>query len=360
MASLPTGLFPVADAARHAKGRQKMHGLALAITHVWEASATTETSLCRDHGMHVDTERIALEAAPALAAIRTVDLEVICNSLAPAEKTRYQQLLKDDPQGRVVRGLTLLRNADTHVPATIDVPADRVVGGSGLGYRVMPTWLPFDQLPAAIQNNPQNRASVVEAYKDAVGGQLVMDTLLDAFAFLRTCDPTLPRYIRGTNDLEYFPLRPYTTHDYDRRHPDQPSRPRLETEIRRRTQENPPYGTGRIILHSFTRAGRTIYCGNTVRHDINTAFVEPDEQVVKDIRAGFPYATITPDGRSLNVTANEDGDLCVDGALLAAVPLLAPQHHANPAVCEGWWELTSNDAFLYRRQRHLQEGIRDI
>ncbi|WP_328965627.1 hypothetical protein [Streptomyces virginiae] len=80
MTSQPTGLFPVADAECHAKGRQKMHGLALYISHVWEAAATTSTSLCRVHGMDVGTERVALEIAPALAAVRTLDLEVICNS----------------------------------------------------------------------------------------------------------------------------------------------------------------------------------------------------------------------------------------------------------------------------------------
>ncbi|MFF0009726.1 hypothetical protein ACFYQT_40755 [Streptomyces tibetensis] len=164
MASQSMGLFP-AHANRHGKGKQKMHGLALYFTHVWEAAATTDTSLCRVHGMEVDTERIALEVAPALAAIRTLDLEVICLSQTAAEQTRYLDFQKNDPQGRAVRGLLILRNADTHVPATIDVPADRVVGGIGLGYRVMPRWLPFEELPDAIRDNPKNNPSAVQAYK---------------------------------------------------------------------------------------------------------------------------------------------------------------------------------------------------
>ncbi|WP_030621794.1 hypothetical protein [Streptomyces fulvoviolaceus] len=359
MASQPTGLFPVTDAARHAKGRQKMHGLALYISHVWEAAANTTTSLCRAHGMQVDTERVALEAAPALAAIRTLDLEVICNSQSQSEKIRYRQFLKDDLQGRVVRGLLLLRNADIHMPATIDVPADRVVGGGGLGYRVMPSWLPFDQLPHGIRNNPQNNNSVVAAYRDAVASQLVIDTLLDAFAFFRRCDPTLARYVPGTEDLEYFPLLP-TTHDYDRLHPDQPSRPQLEAEVRRLTQENPPYGTGREILHSFSGDGQPVYCGNTIRHNIRTAFVEPGAQIVRDIRAGFPYFALAPDGTRHDVSVSDEGIRVAAGAPLANMSLSAPRNHSRPDVCAGWWELTATDAFLYRRQRHLQGGIRDL
>ncbi|MDO0916759.1 hypothetical protein QQM39_39905 [Streptomyces sp. DT2A-34] len=73
MAQAPTGLFPVTDPDRQAKGRQKMHGLALYINHVWEACASTDTKLCRDHGLDVDSERVALEIAPALAALRGPD-----------------------------------------------------------------------------------------------------------------------------------------------------------------------------------------------------------------------------------------------------------------------------------------------
>ena len=69
-----SGLFPVIDPDRQAKGRQKMHGLALYINHVWEACTSTDTNLCRDHGLDVDSERVALEIAPALAAVRAIAL----------------------------------------------------------------------------------------------------------------------------------------------------------------------------------------------------------------------------------------------------------------------------------------------
>jgi len=39
VASQSSGLFPIAEAAHHAKGRQKVHGLARYVSHVWEAAA---------------------------------------------------------------------------------------------------------------------------------------------------------------------------------------------------------------------------------------------------------------------------------------------------------------------------------
>lgn len=49
MTARPTALFPVAEVEHHAKGRQKMHGLALYISHVWKAAAATSTSHCHVH-----------------------------------------------------------------------------------------------------------------------------------------------------------------------------------------------------------------------------------------------------------------------------------------------------------------------
>lgn len=159
-----------------------MHGLALYVTHVWEAAASTDTTLCRAHGMEVDSERIAMEIAPALAAIRTLDLEVFRGSLSSADEQRYLNLQKIDPQGRVVLGLVMARNADIHLPATLDLHVHRVVG-EGDGFRVMPCWHPYDELPDVVRANiwtPNNRKGTNknshDAYRDVVGGQVVIET----------------------------------------------------------------------------------------------------------------------------------------------------------------------------------------
>lgn len=353
MTPRPIRLFPVADAERHAKGRQKMHGLALYISHVWEAAATTSTSFCREHGMHVDTERIALEIAPALAAIRTLDLEVICNSQSPADKDRYRSLLASDPQGQVVRGLVLLRNADIHLPATVDVQTDRIIGGLN-HVRVFPSWQPYDQLPDAIRTSARTRPGVHDAYRAEVGGHLVMDTLLDAFAFFHRCDPTLARYVPGTEDLEHFPLHQYISHNYDRRHPEQPSRPQVETEVRVRAQQTPPFGKGRVILHSFTSTGVTIYCGTTIRSYIPMDFTESEDQVARDIQAGYPYVAVVADGTRHVISVDGDNRLFADGSPLAQLSLRSPRDHPHIELCQERWQVAATDAFEYRNQRHLR------
>ncbi|GLF95513.1 hypothetical protein [Streptomyces yaizuensis] len=354
MTSQPTGLFPVADAELHAKGRQKMRGLALYISRVWEAAATTSTSLCHVHGMDVDTERVALEIPPALAAIRTLDQDVIRESRSPADERRYQALLASDPQGQVVRGLVLLRNADIHLPVTIDVEADRIIGGPN-HVRVLPAWQPYDQLPDAIHANTRTSRNVHDAYRAAVGGHLVMDMLLDAFAFFRRCDPTLARYIPGSEDLEYFPLKQYISHDYDRRHPDQPSRPQVEAEVRMRAQQTPPLGKERVIVHSFSSTESTIYCGTTVRSFIPMDFTESEDQVTRDIQAGYPHVAITADGTRHVVSVDGGKRLLADGSPLAHLPLHSPRDHPHTEFCHERWLVAVTDAFEYRDQRHLRD-----
>ncbi|MFI9548718.1 hypothetical protein ACIHAR_33170 [Streptomyces sp. NPDC052016] len=98
-----------------------MYRLGRAITRVWEAAASTGTTLCLGHGLVVDSDDIAPEMAPALAAIRTVDLNVIRNGLSRADVQRYLDLQMTDPLGQVVLGLVLVRNADIHLRATLEV-----------------------------------------------------------------------------------------------------------------------------------------------------------------------------------------------------------------------------------------------
>ncbi|MBT1093523.1 hypothetical protein [Streptomyces sp. Tu102] len=45
-----------------------------------------------------------------------------------------------------------------------------------------------------------------DAYRDAAGGHLVIETILDAFVFFLRCDPGLARRAPGTDDLAHFPL----------------------------------------------------------------------------------------------------------------------------------------------------------
>ncbi|WP_328837700.1 hypothetical protein [Streptomyces europaeiscabiei] len=351
MAQTPTGLFPVTDPDRQAKGRQKMHGLALYIAHVWEAAASTNTTLCRDHGLEVDSERVALEIAPALAAIRTLDAEVVKGSQSRTVGQRYQDLQKTDLQGQVVRGLVLARNADIHLPATLDLHVDRVVG-EGDGYRVMPSWQLYDALPQVVRDNDKTASSCHDAYRDAVGGHLVIETLLDAFAFFLRCDPTLARRVPGTSDLAYFPLRVYTVHDYERRHPDQPNRADFGSEVRRLTEDTPPSGAGREISYRLTSNGTAVYCGHTIEpFGLRSAFTEAGPQIVRDVRAGSRYVAVATDGAHHVVSADADGRLSADGVALEDYPFPPPYRHPIPQTWLAWWQLATEDPFWYRNQR---------
>ncbi|MFM9540049.1 hypothetical protein [Streptomyces turgidiscabies] len=354
MSSEPTAMFPVADPGRHAKGRLKMRTLALGISRIWEASATTSTTLCRDHGMEVDTERIEMEIGPALVTIRTLDLEVIQRSQGPDKNSegwrRYETARNADDQGRAVQGLTLLRNADTHAAAVVDVSPDQVFGGT-TGFRVFPVWKLYDELPEAVRGSHGNK----RAYQEAVGGRLVIETLLDAFAFLNRCDPTLASRDLKTGELEFFPLKHYASPvGYERRHPDQPRHAEIHLEVRQRAEAKSPAGIRRTIQYSFPAGDSTVYCGytDTGSHS-QTAFTESAVQVARDVRNGFPYIVATADGAHRRVSVEADGRLFAGSVGLDALEFPASPVHPAPEVWEGWWKWASEDAFHYRDQRHL-------
>jgi hypothetical protein len=352
MTQTTTGLFPVIDPDRHTKGRQKMHGLALYTKRVWETSRSFETSLCK--GPQPDPELIALDMAPALAAIRTLDLEVIRNGQSPADQQRYLDLQDADTQGRVVRGLVLPRNADAHLPAALDIHADIDLGD--VKWRVIPQWQPYAALPHIIRTSTGTKPSSHAAYRDVVGGHPVIETLLDAFAFFLRCDPSLARRDPGTDKLAYLPLAGdmVVLGDYERRHPDQPNREEMAARALRIAQDNPPTGTGREIRSSRTDDRSVLYCGRT-GPDFSRDFTEPGMQIVRDIRAGYPYNVVYADGTRHTVTAGTDGQLYADNQPLDDC-LLARS-------TQEWWpgrDNSTESSLLYWDERQGQEGLRRL
>lgn len=123
--------------------------------------------------------------------------------------------------------------------------------------------------------------------------------------------------------------------------------------MRKRAQQTRPYGNGRVIVHSFSSDGATIYCGTTVRSWIPMDFTEPGDQVARDIRAGYPYVAVTADGTSHAVTVDGDNRLFADSRPLGQLPLRSLRDHPHTAVWQERWQLAATDAFEYRDQRHL-------
>ncbi|MEV6265219.1 hypothetical protein AB0M42_31355 [Streptomyces sp. NPDC051784] len=319
MPQTAAGLFPVADSDRHAKGRQKMHGLALYTKRVWETSRSFDTSLCK--GPQPDTENLALNIAPALAAIRTLDLEVIRNGQSPADQQRYLDLQDSDPQGRVVRGLVLPRNADVHLPATLDVHPEVALGD--ISWRVVPLWQPYTSLPRSVRTSTGTKPSSHAAYRDAVGGHRVVETLLDAFAFFQRCDPSLARREPRTGALSYFPLAGpmVVLSDYERRHPDHVNRREMAARALQLAKSGPPTGPGREIRHRLTINGTVLYRGYTDPQPSMGSFTEPGQQIVRDIQASYPYSVVDAAGARHTVTVGADRHLYADGQPLQHCPL---------------------------------------
>ncbi len=293
--------------------------------------------------------------------MRTLDLEVFRAGLRGADNQRYLVLQRTDPQGQVVLGLVLARNADIHLPATLGLHVDRVVGDDD-GHRVMPSWLTYDRLPTVVRANkrsPGSRNGTSEAshdaYRDTVGGHLVIETLLGAFAFFGRCDPTLARRAPGTDNLAHFPLPAMNTgdgYDYERRHPDQPNRADFGAEVRRLTEEVPPSGSGREISYRLDSDGTAVHCGHTVeRFGLRSAFTESAAQIVRDIRAGYTYVAVATDGVHHPVTVDADGRPWADGVVLEAYPFPQPHRHPLPQTWLTWWQFVLHDPFWHRRQR---------
>jgi hypothetical protein len=79
-------------------------------------------------------------------------------------------------------------------------------------------WLPYAGL--ANETRAKSRTSSVHHrnYEMAVGGRLVLDTLLDALKFFMDCDPALA-YREPDGELAGFPLPTHIFQGYERLHP---------------------------------------------------------------------------------------------------------------------------------------------
>jgi hypothetical protein len=176
----------------------------------WTATFDNDSSLCRVHGLELDLEPVAVELAFALVAVRALDSQVFGDAFGSA----YQSHRAQCREGRVVDGLTLIRNAEVHCPDILDPGIDRVlsippvlVGNARPAtgqFRLLPSWRTFDNLPLDVRETRRTASRCKISYREHVAGNLVMDTLLDAVKFFRECDPSMPATDNG--ELRHFPL----------------------------------------------------------------------------------------------------------------------------------------------------------
>lgn len=96
------------------------------------------------------------------------------------------------------------------------------------------------------------------SYDNAVAGRLLVDTLMDAYAFFESCDPSLVKR-DADNQISGFPLPPLPfAGGYVRLHPDWPSHEHVDSEIRNRTRSALPKGRDRQIRGLLSVGGTVV------------------------------------------------------------------------------------------------------
>jgi hypothetical protein len=334
------------------KAVQKYRALAEAIDHTWTATVRSDVALYPGSRFDIDCEQVVIEAASALVVARTIDQQFE-KLLAPNDPDAYKKLRDNDVDGRVVRGLTLIRNADTHANSVIEMDSNRVVGGMG-GWRVFPVWKEHAALPAEIQNLTGTAPGVHKRYRDWVGGRPVVETLLDVMRFFDRCDPSLARRSES-GDLEGFPLGDLGTLGYDCRHPYDLRENELSKQLLDRFMTLAPTGLGRRIHRAVPHTDTTLLVGVTALGRYGMSFIESAEQVARDIAGGYRYTAATKDG-DVPVT-QRDGVLMLGADALAEAELTASgdeevlaQDGTDDRICASW-ESQMSDAFRYREYR---------
>jgi hypothetical protein len=194
------------------------------VARTWLATFDNDSSMCRVHGLELDLEPIAVELAFALVAIRVLDSQVFDDSVGSA----YQAHRAECREGRVVDGLTLIRNAEMHSTEILDPGIDRVLSipqvpvakawpATGQ-FRLLPSWREFDGLPLDVRETRHTASRCKLAYREHVAGHLVMDTLQDAVKFFCECDPSIPA-VADDGELRHFPLPQLLPVAEERLHP---------------------------------------------------------------------------------------------------------------------------------------------
>jgi hypothetical protein len=146
-------------------------------------------------------EAAAIEAATATWYVNILDEAVFEH----AHSDRYRDLRANNRLGQVVMGLELIRNCETHAPVVFNellVETHRYGVPLSRGRQAMRSvfkWAEWDALPVTyreVSSSPslpqqRARAEAQHAYRQAVRGRHVTETLLDAMAFFQSLDVRL-------------------------------------------------------------------------------------------------------------------------------------------------------------------------
>lgn len=183
-----------------------------------------------------DPESVATHLALAVTAVRVLDLEVF----DAVHGSAYRARRDSDQRGEVINGMTLVRNAEVHLPITIEPASDPVFGSesspSGRSRNYVfwnARWCAYADLPMEVRENTRTARRCHQGFEHQLQHREVTETLMDVIEFFDELDPAAtPRTASG--GLPSFPLKPAkgTLSNYHRMHPSEPSHREVERRIR--------------------------------------------------------------------------------------------------------------------------------
>lgn len=311
-----------------------------------------------------DAEAAVLEAGLASIAVNILDEAIF--EFAHGEK--YKQFRLNDRLGQVVTGLELIRNCETHSPVHYEgllVERTRLsvpLATGGAGMRSIYAWAEFDSLPkayvelnsTATDNQKRARGEAQHGYRQAIGGRVVTETLLDAVSFFERLDPRLamddgpelrhayaeiPELDSASGASRIVIARPIgldatalllpniVTRHTERRSANWPAADSFFKEKVRQAKQHPPAVEAREVLYAVVdENGRLIgYSGvSLAASGAHETWVERRNQVWKDVRAGFKYYVKARTGSVKVVSGEHSGALgAVDSEDVDQLALLA-------------------------------------
>lgn len=336
---------------RRSWGRLLMRGLATEINGFWAQCQRVEGGPVPGGTLEIDDlDDLVIELNHALVSIRSLDNKIFDSSAKLHGRTaEYTSIRDGDPCGRTVRALTGPRNNAVHHPEVVDPDVARVVGpvgGFDGPFIVFPRWRSSSNMPASMfEHKGKPQASLVAAYDDYASGRLIMETLLDAFAFFEAAaDGGLARRAPD-GQLVGFPLAPLAVPGYLRLSPDWPNKTQVDADLRARLTAEKPSGLSREVLFMIQTEQGPVLCGYTELEHSRQAFTDTVGQIVRDIEAGYNY---THRGLPLGVA---QGNLLAEGQDLVTTGALAAPDASDTRPWTGWWQLCVDDAEYYSARR---------
>ena len=315
-----------------------------------------------------DTEQLAIELTLAVAAVRVLDLEVF----QATHGTRYEQHRNAHAAGQAVNGMTLVRNAEMHLPLVLSPASNPVYGftydphGESANHVFLNAkWEMYDDLPERVREDARTARRCHTGYRTALEGIPVTETLLEALAFFCECDPRLAA-VAEQGDLP-LPILSGTLAHYHRLDVREPSLREVDARLRDLVAQRSPNGEWREITYvirspdgerierfaGFEEAGP--YSSAGARNGV-TAWVDYPNVVVQDLERGHPYFLVR-NGERLEVSLL-DGVPAVDRAALHELDLPhAPETPDRWVI--GFWRSLDTFDHAFTRGLHWHHVVRD-